>query len=203
MTASAWERVEARWQALVLREKLLTAGGIGLLLILLLITTVVDTLRGHSRNDQAVAKAQANAASARQRSALLASQLASHPAPTPTATAANLPGLLAQAGVALLTPDEMRQVITTLLRRHPRVRLLNFGNLPPSPIGPGKPLLWRHTLELEVTGPYFDVVRYLQALEGQRGVYWTSLDYEVASWPDNKVKVKLFSLGTEEVLLRA
>lgn len=201
--ANAWDQLDARWQALVLREKLLTAGGLGALLLLLLITTVVDGLRDHHRNEQAAQKAHDNAASARQRSALLSSQLATHPAPPPVATAANLPDLLEQSGIALLTPNDMRQVITALVQRYPRVQLLQFGNQPPSPLGAGKPLLWRHTLELEITGPYFDIIRYLQALEAYRGVYWDALDYQVKTWPDNRVKVRLFGLGTEEVLLRA
>lgn len=203
MIARAWDQLDTRWQALILREKLLTASGIGLLLVLLLVTTLVDSFRAHQRNEQALHKSQTDTDRARQRTALLASQLNRQPTPPPAATSENLPSLLTQAGVALLTPEDMRQVITALVRRYPHIQLLRFGNLPPTPLGVGKPLLWRHTLELEIAGPYFDVVRYLQALEAYRGVYWEALDYEVKSWPDNRVKVKLFGLGTEEVLLRA
>lgn len=62
--------------------------------------------------------------------------------------------------------------------------------------------VYRHSVELEVAGDYFEVLNFLQRLEGLRWrFYWDRLDYEVADYPMGEILLRVYTLSAEEGLL--
>lgn len=104
----------------------------------------------------------------------------------------------------LIRPEEMAQVIHEVLAGDYRVKVAALTSHKPEMLqGSGHPALYRHNLTLELSGDYFDIIRYLQALEKKHGMYWQSLHYQVDTYPHNRVIVEIFTISTEEALLRA
>lgn len=62
--------------------------------------------------------------------------------------------------------------------------------------------VYRHSVELEMAGDYFEVLNFLQRLEGLRWrFYWDRLDYEVADYPMGEILLRVYTLSAEEGLL--
>ncbi|BFM16976.1 hypothetical protein R50073_31590 [Maricurvus nonylphenolicus] len=59
--------------------------------------------------------------------------------------------------------------------------------------------VFKHAVQLQVRGSYFQVLEYLEALEGLKWrFYWHSLDYEVDDYPKALVTLNVYTLSTEE-----
>lgn len=64
--------------------------------------------------------------------------------------------------------------------------------------------IYKHGVDLKLTGDFAAAVRYLQALEqGQWRFYWESLQYEVTSYPRAEVQLKVFTLSSQRGVLDA
>lgn len=62
--------------------------------------------------------------------------------------------------------------------------------------------VYRHSVKLTLQGPYFSVVEFLIRLEKMPWrVYWDSIDYSVARYPDGKVQLEVYTLSTEKGIL--
>ncbi len=58
--------------------------------------------------------------------------------------------------------------------------------------------IYKNSVVLEIHGKYFDVVTYLEALEGlDWRFYWESLEYEVERYPHGKAILEVFTLSTD------
>jgi len=104
-----------------------------------------------------------------------------------------------------ISPGQMHEVLRTILASTFNVKVLALNSPPATLISDPKDRqkLYRHSLELTLSGNYFDIIRYLRAIEQARGIHWQALDYQVTQWPNNTVQVELFSLSLEEALVRA
>lgn len=59
--------------------------------------------------------------------------------------------------------------------------------------------VYQHGLKLEMTGDYFQILRFLKSVETQAlKVLWNELDYSVEEYPRAKVKILIDTLGLEE-----
>ncbi len=59
--------------------------------------------------------------------------------------------------------------------------------------------IFKHTVELTVKGSYRDVHKYLQALEAlEWRFYWDELNYSVDKYPKGQIKLRVYTLTTEE-----
>ncbi len=59
--------------------------------------------------------------------------------------------------------------------------------------------IYKHTVELTVKGSYREVHKYLQALEAlEWRFYWDELDYSVDKYPKGEIKLRVYTLTTEE-----
>lgn len=69
--------------------------------------------------------------------------------------------------------------------------------------GPDKTTgVYRHTVELEVSGDFFEVYAFVQRLESLSWrFYWERLDYRVADYPMATVRLRVYTLSAEEGLL--
>ena len=115
------------------------------------------------------------------------------------------------AGVTsgLIAPKEMAQVLEQVLARASRLTLLGLRTLPPqgvvapgsdSAAQPGQAAqIYKHGVELELTGSYLDTLYFLQALEALPWrFFWDRLEFTVEDHPRGRVKLRVYTLGLEE-----
>lgn len=58
--------------------------------------------------------------------------------------------------------------------------------------------IYKHRLQLVITGSYFDIQQYFDTLEGLPwSFYWQRMDYRVTSYPEAEVTVEIYTLSLE------
>ncbi len=120
---------------------------------------------------------------------------------------------LAERASQLITPDEMVGALRQILAEQhgltlDRLELLapvsaleeeEDGEATAAVEGAARPALYKHVVEIEYRGGYFDTLRYLRAVERLGwSLYWESLDYEVVTYPEARVRLRLFTLSEQE-----
>lgn len=119
----------------------------------------------------------------------------------------------------LIPAQSMAKVMAGLLERQSGVQLISLRNIAPEPLTlsgsenkrasdparkaqePGKPLLYKHGMELVVEGGYFELLKYLEHIEHQPWrVIWadTALTSE---YPTSRIRLKLYTLSMDPAWL--
>lgn len=103
----------------------------------------------------------------------------------------------------LVDPAEMAFVLERVLKSQSGLRLKHIRNLDAEPLpadGEGSPvLLYRHGLEIEVEGSYFDALAYLDQIEALPWrLYWQFLDVEVLDYPRNRIRIEVSTMSLDE-----
>lgn len=197
------ERMQLRFLALSLRERGLVFLAPLLLAGFLLFDGVYQTGKQLREQQAQMAELRMQAANAQAAQAQLERD-GETPGADPAVARQRLRNDIADQLAGSLSPDRMQAVLRTLLAGHYGVSVLALESRPAEVVsasaGPGK--LYRHALELTLSGDYFSILKYLAAIEKQTGIHWQKLDYQVKSWPANTVQVELFTLSLEEALIR-
>jgi MSHA biogenesis protein MshJ len=100
-----------------------------------------------------------------------------------------------------VAPEKMTAMLESLLGKNRKLQLLSLRNLPgSSPSGAaGARAVYRHTVELSVSGSYFDLLDYLAALERMpQQVFWDGIELNVAKYPLSVLKLTLYTLSPEK-----
>lgn len=113
-------------------------------------------------------------------------------------------------------PAQMRAVIEGLLGRNRGVSLVEMKSLAISTIAmaakpaakpPAKPaaaerLIYRHGLELTVSGAYLDLLAYVRELEQlPTQLYWGALELDAAAYPKVSLKLTVYTLSLDRAWL--
>jgi len=95
-----------------------------------------------------------------------------------------------------VTPERMPGLLQEFLSSHPNLKLHKVSNLRVHEVeGAG---VYRHSMIIELSGGYFAVLRYLQALEESDWAFnWRSLDYVVEVYPRARVRLEIETLSDE------
>ena len=144
----------------------------------------------------------------------LAAQAAEHPAQSSGATIdalkaeiQELDRRLVGATSGLIAPKEMSHVLEQMLARAQRLKLIGLRTLPPQAVaapeatpGAAAAQIYKHGVELELSGGYLDTLYFLQSLEALPWrFFWDSVEYVAGEGPaDGRVKLRLYTLGLEE-----
>ena len=116
------------------------------------------------------------------------------------------------AGVAsgLIAPKEMPNVLEQVLARTRRLTLHALRTLPPEGVmgppggvaaqpGASTAQIFKHGVELELSGSYLDTLYFLQALEALPWrFFWDRIEFTVEEHPRGRVKLRVYTLGLEE-----
>jgi MSHA biogenesis protein MshJ len=104
--------------------------------------------------------------------------------------------------------DRMRGVLAEMLERNKRLVLVDLKTLPVAPLatapaGPdGNPGLFRHGIELTVSGSYADLYEYLRTLERlPTQLYWGNAELAVAEYPTVTLKLTLYTVSFDRAWL--
>jgi MSHA biogenesis protein MshJ len=113
-------------------------------------------------------------------------------------------------------PSQMRAVVEGLLARNRGVALVEMKTLavgtiassvksaakPPAKPAAGERLIYRHGVELTVTGSYFELLAYARDLERlPKQLYWGALELDAASYPKVSMKLTVYTLSLDPTWL--
>ena len=108
----------------------------------------------------------------------------------------------------LVTPDRMTRMLSEILKRSPEVELVSLRALPPTGLTqvPGQSgaaaALYRHGIEIVVSGTYFRMLGYVTELERNRArIFWGDMDLQAGAYPVVTLKVTLYTLSPEKTWL--
>ncbi len=208
----------ARWQGMAPREQWL---GYGIALVLTGVVYLLllgDPLAARVAKQTTNYKlAEARRLEAESGIATLQAQLAADPGmqyrSALLAAAASREELIRQIDAhtdALITPEKMKALLEDLLRAQPGLRLVGLNSfsepvqLPAAapaasatgataPAAATQPVtLYRHGVRLQLEGGYFDLLAYLQAIQGSAwSLNWDSLDYQVGEAGPARASISL------------
>jgi len=120
---------------------------------------------------------------------------------------AELDSKLGNAGAGMVEPKHMVEVIREVLSRQSGLTLVSLKNLQVRPLAaaeegqePTGPFI--HPVEVVVEGDYFSVLSYLRELEGlEWRLHWHAMQLESGTYPVNRVRIELSTLGMERAWL--
>jgi MSHA biogenesis protein MshJ len=102
-------------------------------------------------------------------------------------------------------PAQMRAVVEGVLARSRGVALVEMKTLAVTTLAAKESkerLIYRHGLELTVSGSYLDMLAYLRDLEAlPTQLYWGALDLDASAYPKLLMKLTVYTLSLERAWL--
>lgn len=113
------------------------------------------------------------------------------------------------ANVDLVSPTEMTRQLEAILVRHPTLRFVGMNATGPKPLIEGDGTskssagVYQHGVEVQIEGPYLDLLGYLEALErAPYRLYWRELDLRVNPNGLPVTRLVFFTLSKDAEWLR-
>lgn len=104
----------------------------------------------------------------------------------------------------LISPSQMAALLESVLDTSSGIKLVSLESLTAEPIGGDAQTsaysgYYVHPVRLELTGSYFAVVNYLNQLESLPvNYYWRSFHYKVENYPQARLILQVYTLGTRQ-----
>lgn len=106
--------------------------------------------------------------------------------------------LIGAREMEILDPATMAQVLEDMLANQRGLRLLRARNLDAERLleSDNDAPLYRHTLRLELEGPYLALLDYLEELEALPWrIYWQGIEIDAKDYPRNRVRIEISTLS--------
>jgi MSHA biogenesis protein MshJ len=107
--------------------------------------------------------------------------------------------------VELIDPDQMFQLMTSLVYKDSRLKLLSLKRrevkaaIEPSDKQPQEAGIYRHVLEAKFSGEFLDILNYMQSLEDlDWKLIWDEIEIVSDAYPLITVKVVISTLSTQK-----
>lgn len=104
----------------------------------------------------------------------------------------------------LIPPDTMATLLRELLGSSD-LTLVRFGALPAQPLArddTGEARLFRHQLDIELTGDFDALTGYLETIEALPWrLFWDELSVETEQYPSLRIRLKVHTLSDQEAWL--
>ncbi len=121
---------------------------------------------------------------------------------------AQLDARIAQEQRRFTPPERMRAVLEEMLQHNKGLALVDLRSLPVAPIGGARSGagasggLYRHGIELTVSGSYLDLYEYLRALEKlPTQLYWRQAELTVSEHPVVTLKLTAYTVSFDPAWL--
>jgi MSHA biogenesis protein MshJ len=107
----------------------------------------------------------------------------------------------------LISPQQMSQMLTTLLQRETMLDLISLENQPSVSLLPNNstadgeaPMqVYKHGLRMVFEGDFLETVEYLRSLERlDANFFWDNLDFQVGDYPKARISLDIYTLSTEQ-----
>jgi len=220
-----WARYAERIDAMSARERVFIFSAIAAALVTLLYTSLIDAeINKQRRLSSAMAQRQAETKSLEAQIAKVATGRGQDPDIPRRQRLAEVRAALAETERQIgaeerkfTAPQQMKRVVEEMLAKNRAVQLVGMrtiattsvaevrspGAKPPAKAStPGERLIYRHGIELTVSGPYLDLMRYLSQLEFLPSqLYWGSLELDASRYPNHTLKVVVYTLSLDPAWL--
>jgi MSHA biogenesis protein MshJ len=211
-----WQRYAARFDALTLRERVMVFAALMVALLAFAYTAMIEPqlLKQKRLAGALVQKHSEMKAFEAQVTKLVGARGAERVESERERLArlrAELAALEAQIGAEerkFTAPSQMRSVVEGLLTRNSGVALVEMKTLAAETLAAGaKPatgerLIYRHGLQLTVSGSYLDLLAYTRALERlPRQLYWGALELDAGGYPKVLMKLTVYTLSLDPTWL--
>jgi MSHA biogenesis protein MshJ len=115
-----------------------------------------------------------------------------------------------------VAPGKMAALIESMIVKNRKLKLISLRNLPPRSVAdavaaappvaaggqapaPGARVVFRHEVELSLSGGYFDLLDYLDALEHlPQQLFWDGFELRVAQYPQSVLTLTIYTLSPEK-----
>ncbi|WP_162063658.1 type 4a pilus biogenesis protein PilO [Vibrio taketomensis] len=104
----------------------------------------------------------------------------------------------------LISPSQMAKLLEDVLKGSKGLTLVSLESLKAEPIIKNQSSenyagYYLHPVRLELTGNYFAILNYLETLETLPvNYYWRSFNYQVEKYPQARLILEVYTLGTRE-----
>lgn len=218
--SALWRRYAARFDGLTLRERAFVFAGVMVAVVALGYSLMIEPqVQKHKRTAAAMLQKQsemntfeaqltklvgggAQEASRAERERLVKLR----------AEIAQLEGRISAEERRFTAPSQMRAVVEGLLARNRGVALVEMKTLaaetiasgakPAAKPGAGERLIYRHGVEVRVSGSYLDLLGYARELEKlPTALYWGALELDAAAYPKVSMKLVVYTLSLDPAWL--
>ena len=214
-----WKRYAGRFDALTLRERVMVFAAVMVALLAVAYTTMIEPeLSRQKRLSTAIDQKHSEMKTLEAQVTKMVGGRAADPnAPERArltalrAELAKLDSRIAAEERRFTAPGQMRGVVQGLLARSRGVALVEMKSLATTTITasgkpPAKPgaerLIYRHGLEVTVSGSYLDLLAYVRELENlPTQLYWGALELDAAAYPKVALKVTVYTLSLDPTWL--
>ena len=110
----------------------------------------------------------------------------------------------------LVPPERMAKMLYEIVKRNPDIELVSLRSLPATGLtqslaamlGSGGLALYRHGIEITVSGTYLKMLTYVGQLERLPAkIMWGNMDLQAAAYPVVTLKITLYTLSPEKTWL--
>jgi MSHA biogenesis protein MshJ len=126
--------------------------------------------------------------------------------------AAALDRQLAAKQSELVTPERMAKMLSEIVKRNPDIELVSLRTLAPTGLNqplaaapgpvPGDLAMYRHGIEITVSGNYLRMLNYVSQLESLPArIVWGNMDLQAVSYPVVTLKITLYTFSPEKIWL--
>ena len=104
----------------------------------------------------------------------------------------------------LISPSQMAKLLEDVLAGTKGLHLISLESLKAEPIVSGHAAetyagYYLHPVRIELAGNYFAILSYLETLESLPvNYYWRSFNYQVDDYPQAKLVLEVYTLGTRQ-----
>ncbi|MGF1755289.1 type II secretion system protein M [Vibrio makurazakiensis] len=111
---------------------------------------------------------------------------------------------LAKVTDGLISPNQMTDMLESVLVSKGNLKLIALSSLKPEPIESKDTEsslsgYYVHPVKIELTGSYFSIVEYLTILETlPMKYYWRNFQYSVEEYPQARLIFEVYTLGTRQ-----
>ena len=117
---------------------------------------------------------------------------------------------LASRRSELVPPERMAKMLYEIVKRNPDIGLVSLRSLPATGLaqsltailGSGGLALYRHGIEITVSGSYLKMLAYVSQLERLPAkIMWGNMELQAAAYPAVTLKITLYTLSPEKTWL--
>ena len=110
----------------------------------------------------------------------------------------------------LVTPERMAKMLSEIVKRNPDIELVSLRSLPATGLtqsltailGPAGLALYRHGIEIAVSGSYLKMLTYVGQLERLPAkIMWGNMELQAGAYPVVTLKITLYTLSPEKTWL--
>ena len=228
-----WKQYSDRIDAATLRERAMVFAAAVVILVLLMNSLLIEPqLARQKQLGREIAQRQQSIQTLQQQLAKMASERRANPDEADRVRLTDTRKRLAEVDAKLVEeqrkfapPEQIGPILEEMLSRNRKLKLVDMRTLPVAPLetGADKPAagakpteakppvakpagqgqVYRHGVELTVTGTYLDLLAYLKALEKlPNQMYWGKLDLSVAAHPQVTLKLSVYTLSLDPAWMR-